>query len=104
MRRIWAVQDEISPIAPKSASHIELEADVDPILFERLRQMRMRISKARSVPPYAVCHDTAIKEMCRIKPRSESEMRFVKGMGERKIQAFGGRFLKVIQDYLDESK
>lgn len=104
LRRIWAVQDEISPIAHQSASHIELEADIDPILFERLRQMRMRISKARSVPPYAVCNDTAIKEMCRIKPRSESEMRFVKGMGERKIQAFGGRFLKVIQDYLDESK
>lgn len=102
VREVWACQDENAKLQPVSNKENLLEEGVDAVLFEKLRQLRMQISKSRSVPPYAVCNDSTLIEMCKQKPMNKDELRFVKGMGDRKIQSFGNRFLKVIIEHLKE--
>ena len=57
--------------APKRAQ-IETESweNVDRDLFERLRALRLEIARSRGVPPYVIFHDTTLREMARLKPRS----------------------------------
>ena len=101
------MERKISAAKPRPKAKTQTQAlaeGVDPRLFDELWQLRMTLSKVRSVPPYAICNDTTLIEMCKKLPRSAEEMRFVKGMGEAKIQSFGPAFLKAIQKYLNEAK
>ena len=98
---VLAYQDE-TKVSIAAHSEKPLEEGIDPVLFEKLRQLRLNISKARSVPPYAVCHDSSLADMCKLLPTNPEELRFVKGMGERKIASFGSRFLKTIREHLEE--
>lgn len=82
----------------KRASRVEAEAweGVDRELFEALRGFRMRVAKARGVPPYVIFHDTTLRELARERPRTIDELRTVKGVGERKAADLGEDVLDVI--------
>ena len=82
----------------------ELDEDIDKALFDKLRQLRIAISKVRSVPPYVICHDSTLVDMCRQKPTTLEEMRFIKGMGEVKIRSIGASFAKAIAEYIEENE
>ena len=82
---------------PKRA-RVETESwqDVDRDLFERLRVLRLDIARARGVPPYVIFHDTTLREMARLKPRSVGALLGVKGVGARKAEELGEAFVAVI--------
>ena len=82
---------------PKRA-RIEAESwqGVDRELFERLRELRLRIARARGVPPYVVFHDTTLREMARLRPRTLDALHTIYGLGERRIADYGQQFLDVI--------
>ncbi|HSM89434.1 MAG TPA: HRDC domain-containing protein, partial [Desulfobacterales bacterium] len=67
------------------------------LLFERLRQLRLEISKELGVPPYVVFHDKTLKEMAARRPSTRAELLQVSGVGERKAEQYGERFLDAIQ-------
>ncbi len=69
----------------------------DPALFDALRQLRKRIADGERLPPFVIFHDAVLQEMCRVKPRTESAMRTVKGIGEAKLAKYGQAFLEVIR-------
>jgi ATP-dependent DNA helicase RecQ len=81
-----------------SRARIEAESwqDVDRGLFERLRELRLTIARARGVPPYVVFHDTTLREMARVKPQTLEALRTIYGVGERKAADLGAEFLEVI--------
>jgi ATP-dependent DNA helicase RecQ len=83
--------------APRRAA-IETESwqDVDRELFERLRALRLDIARSRGVPPYVIFHDTTLREMARLKPRSISDLLGVRGVGARKAEDLGEAFVKAI--------
>jgi ATP-dependent DNA helicase RecQ len=58
--------------------------------------MRMQIARSRGVPPYVIFHDSTLRELARVKPRSLAELARVYGMGERKIEAHGAVVLETI--------
>lgn len=102
-KRVYAYQeDAIIQKRPRSAKNDGLPEDVDLKLFELLRQQRMRISKVRSIPPYVICTDTALIDMCRKRPMNKEQMIFIKGMGERQVASFGADFARIIQKYQSE--
>jgi ATP-dependent DNA helicase RecQ len=88
------------PVAGKlpRRARIETESwqDVDRDLFERLRALRLDIARSRGVPPYVIFHDTTLREMARMKPRSISALLDVKGVGARKAEDLGEAFVAVI--------
>jgi ATP-dependent DNA helicase RecQ len=66
-------------------------------LFEKLRQLRLEISKRLNVPPYVVFHDKTLKEMAARRPSTHAELLAITGVGERKADQYGDLFLKAIQ-------
>ena len=65
-------------------------------LFEQLRSLRLEISKELGVPPYVVFHDRTLREMAALRPSSRAELLQVNGVGERKAERYGERFLRLI--------
>jgi ATP-dependent DNA helicase RecQ len=80
-------------------SKIESESwkDVDRDLFERLRGVRLQIARTRGVPPYVIFHDTTLREMARIRPKTLDELHGIRGIGARKAEDLGETFLAAIR-------
>jgi ATP-dependent DNA helicase RecQ len=84
---------------PRLRSRVETESwqDVDRDLFERLRAARLEIARSRGVPPYVIFHDSTLREMARLQPKSLNAFLAVKGVGARKAEDLGETFLAVIR-------
>jgi ATP-dependent DNA helicase RecQ len=76
------------------------EANVDPQLFERLRELRFGLAREADMPAYIVFADAALREMAARKPRTPDEFLQISGVGTVKLERYGTPFLDCIQDYL----
>jgi ATP-dependent DNA helicase RecQ len=88
---------------PRHRSQAESWTDVDHDLFDRLRGVRLRIARARGVPPYVIFHDTTLRELARLKPTTVDALRGVYGIGARKADQVGEEFATEIQRYVAEA-
>ncbi len=86
--------------APQPVEHRAGEIACDEALFETLRTLRRRLAEERSVPPYIIFSDVALRQMARLYPATESEFARISGVGERKLQEFGKVFLTEIARHL----
>jgi len=81
--------------------HSRAEAEswegVDRDLFERLREVRLRLARERGVPPYVIFHDAALRDMARVKPTTADALLGVRGVGARKAEDLGEHFLDAIR-------
>ena len=68
-------------------------------LFEALRELRREIADEQGVPPYVIFHDTTLQEMARRHPESLEQMRTIGGVGEKKLERYGDRFLALVRDH-----
>jgi len=67
-------------------------------LWDKLRRLRLDISKRLGVPPYVVFHDKTLIEMVALRPTSREQFLQVTGVGERKAEQFGELFLTAIRE------
>lgn len=75
----------------------------DQALYERLAALRKRIARTRSVPAFVIFNDATLKEMAIKRPRTRAQMLRIPGMGEKKLEAYGERFLKEIHEFMKEN-
>jgi ATP-dependent DNA helicase RecQ len=75
-------------------------AEIDTVLFDRLRGLRKEIAARESVPAYIVFSDATLRDMCRKKPASLPQFSGVTGVGEVKLEKYGEAFIALIRDYL----
>ena len=68
-------------------------------LFETLRKLRLKISNEEGKPPYIVFSDKTLVEMVDKKPLDKEAMLEVSGVGEKKLQKYGDRFIKAIAEF-----
>jgi ATP-dependent DNA helicase RecQ len=68
-------------------------------LFERLRKLRYRISLEENIPAYLVFNDATLKEMESKKPVTDEEFIKINGVGQRKLEVYGERFIKEIREF-----
>ena len=73
-------------------------------LFEKLRVCRTKLAADRSVPPYIICSDKTLKDMCAKRPEDRLQMADVYGMGEQKIKSYGDVFINVIKEFVAEKE
>lgn len=81
---------------------IQKSAEPDDSLFDLLRQLRRRIAGQEQVPPYAVFADSTLREMSQYYPQDKEAMARIKGVGERKLQKYGQKFLDLIHQYVKD--
>jgi len=70
----------------------------DPI-FEALRECRRDLAREHGIPPYVIFHDSTLRDMAAIRPKSLRDMALVSGVGERKLDAYGDAFLAVLRQF-----
>ena len=72
-------------------------------LFEKLRSVRTELAAEKSVPPYIICSDKTLKDMCAKLPRDKEQLADVYGMGEQKIQNYGEAFVTAVNSFVAEN-
>jgi ATP-dependent DNA helicase RecQ len=68
----------------------------DRELFAALKAARLELAKEQDVPPYVIFHDKTLREFVIQKPNSLFALSGISGVGEKKMEAYGSIFLKVI--------
>ena len=68
----------------------------DEGLVERLRRWRLQRSREEGVPAYVVLHDTTLRELAAVGPRTPEELARVKGLGAVKLERYGDDLLAVL--------
>ena len=71
---------------------------VDDPLFEALRACRRDLAKETGVPPYVIFHDSVLREIAARRPASLSDLGHIAGVGQRKLDAYGEAFLRVVRE------
>ncbi|MCA8976945.1 MAG: DNA helicase RecQ [Planctomycetes bacterium] len=77
----------------------EVATELEPAereLFEGMRSLRREIASELGVPPYVVFSDATLEELARRRPSSAGAMLAVRGIGQKKLDSFGERFLAAI--------
>jgi ATP-dependent DNA helicase RecQ len=69
----------------------------DP-LFEALRARRRELAQEAGVPPYVIFHDSVLREMATMRPATLHALGRLTGVGQRKLDAYGEPFLRVIRE------
>ena len=75
----------------------------DP-LFEALRARRTELAKEQGVPPYVIFHDSVLRDMTGLKPRSLGALGELPGIGAAKLDRYGPTFLDVIRDMTEAQR
>ena len=98
--RIRLRQDVAAKRVTKTARKpsYQVPPDDEP-LWDALRELRTRLSRKASVPPYVIFHDATLGEMVRLRPSSPSELLALQGVGEKKLERYGEAFLEVLREY-----
>jgi ATP-dependent DNA helicase RecQ len=73
-------------------------------LFNDLKQIRTAFARSENVPPYVVFSDATLIEMATYLPQTVDEMKRISGVGDLKLQKYGGDFLEVILDYCETNQ
>ncbi len=69
-------------------------------LFNTLRSLRKKLADEANLPPYIIFSDASLKDMAATIPKNKVEFRKIKGVGEKKLQAYADIFLSEIQSYI----
>ncbi len=86
-------------VAKASKSKKSKVASIHQELFAELKALRMRFADENGVPPYVIFHDATLIEMCERRPSKLSELQFIPGVGEKKLNQYGDAFLNVIKAF-----
>jgi ATP-dependent DNA helicase RecQ len=85
--------------APREDGEIAL-SEADEALFQHLRGLRATLARAEGIAAFMVFPDRTLIEMARQKPVDLWALRTVHGVGERKREAYGDKFVAAIADFL----
>lgn len=73
-------------------------------LFERLRKLRLEISREEDIPAYLIFNDASLRDMEKQRPMSDSEFMLINGVGRKKMEDYGYRFIKEIIAFSKEKR
>ena len=87
----------------KKAAQLAGLNELGVTLFEKLRSVRTELAAEKSVPPYIICSDKTLKDMCAKLPRDKEQLADVYGMGEQKIQNYGESFVTAVNSFVADN-
>ncbi|CAG5079554.1 DNA helicase RecQ [Parvicella tangerina] len=75
----------------------------DATLFSILKDLRKKIAKEKSVPPFVVFQDPSLEDMTVQYPITLEELQNIAGVGAGKAKRYGQPFVDVIAKYVEEN-
>ena len=91
-------EDEAIVTAAKSTG------TADEALMAMLRDLRKKVAKKLTVPPFVVFQDPSLEDMALKYPVSLEELANVHGVSEGKAKKYGKDFVELIKRYVDENE
>ncbi|MEJ7692137.1 DNA helicase RecQ [Daejeonella sp.] len=76
---------------------------LDAQLLQMVKDLRKKIAKQKSLPPFVIFQDPSLDEMCTHYPVSLDELKQIQGVGSGKAMKFGQPFIDLIKKYVDEN-
>jgi ATP-dependent DNA helicase RecQ len=67
-------------------------------LFDALRAWRSGEAKVQSVPPYVIFHDSVLREIAEVQPRTLDELGQLRGVGVSKLDRYGKAVLRIVKE------
>ncbi len=65
-------------------------------LFEILRQKRNDIARQKNIEPFKVLHNKVLEEVVRTNPKNKDDLLAIKGLGPKKVAAYGQVILDLV--------
>tara|TARA_R110002072_G_scaffold31735_12_gene97633 strand:+ start:4849 stop:6651 length:1803 start_codon:yes stop_codon:yes gene_type:complete len=72
------------------------DIDYDELLYEQLRDWRLKTAKEKGLPPYTILHDSTLKEIAAFKPHSVELLLDISGIGAAKLDQYGAQLLGIV--------
>lgn len=85
--------------APNDRQKIDYREVLDPESFQRfsrMREVRKALADAESVKPYVIFTDAELAELAKMEEVSLTSMQSVKGIGEKKTEKYGAKFIEQV--------
>ena len=95
------IKKKIEKINPNIASKADL--NYDEKMFEILRNLRKKLAEESNVPPFVIFGDYTLKQMASFYPTNIDRMLNISGVGQNKLEKYGGIFIETILNYVTES-
>lgn len=91
--------DKLKTVTQRSRTPRPQEDDtgIDEAVWDALRQCRSRLASDQGVPPYVIFHDSTLRAMARMMPRTTEEFGTLPGVGQTKCDKYGPAFLMLFQ-------
>jgi len=97
---IGEVDDDFDATGVKGAG----SGAADELLFKMLLELRLKVSKEKSLPPYVIFSEPSLEEMASNYPITFDELSHVGGVGKGKAMKFGKPFIDLIAKYVEENE
>ncbi|MBN9349995.1 MAG: HRDC domain-containing protein [Chitinophagaceae bacterium] len=76
--------------------------ELEKNLFLELKGLRRDIALKHELPPYVVCNDQTLREICFEKPTNTQLLISIKGVGDKFVEKHGVLFLEVINKHVGQ--
>lgn len=93
--------DQLEKDSPESSGG---GSSADPVLFKMLKDLRKKVSRQKSVPPFVIFHDPSLEDMSIQYPITIDEMKQIAGVGAGKAMRYGKEFIDLIKRYVEENE
>ena len=77
---------------------------VDPALYSMMKDLRKKISKRMSVPPFVIFQDPSLEAMATTYPITLEELQNIPGVGAGKAKRYGAEFVALIKKHVEENE
>jgi translin len=75
------------------------EPEMDSIeqeLYEALSQWRAQKAREEGLAPFIISHNSWLKEIIKLRPKSIKELNAIKGFGERRVNKYGKEIIAIV--------
>jgi ATP-dependent DNA helicase RecQ len=99
-----AVDVEFDSVSDEDYESFKTESICDEELFNHLKDLRRKVAKDLSLPPYVIFQDPSLEDMATKYPMNIDELGNINGVGKNKAMKFGEPFVSYISDFVKENQ
>jgi ATP-dependent DNA helicase RecQ len=84
---------------PSPVEDLDIQADPEAIArFQKLRAARLALARQKGLPPYVICHDSALKAIAMASPVDVEGLLNIRGFGPMRARTYGPALLDALRE------
>lgn len=87
-----------------SEAFIDRLSDIERNRYDELKKLRAEIADQEGIRLYMVFDNRTLAEICHVMPDSLAHLQIIHGIGEKKAEKYGDKFLKRLWEIADSEK